>query len=265
MQLTGPAKGNFSYQLLSTVREALLEHPNPKVRSLADVETVLQLRVILGGPPPSGRSDPDNVGLVDWQLVLYCTGSSPSTALDFVNFLLQYKMQKGSLSVLPDLQVHMVTGAADELPPPWRCADAAQISVPKPFGALPPKGRRHVLAQLEKEEAEGIEDSERGGSQQAKYILTFYGAIYQFKDAFDQAQIPGAYMETSTADQRDYVRYVELTHEANAMQKVLLVLQDVLKGLPVYFVNMVDPADTMVAWVQEQPSIIAAESTSDAT
>ena len=102
-----------------------------------------------------------------------------------------------------------------------------------------------------------------GGSQQAKYILTFYGAIYQFKDAFDQGQIPGAYMEMGTSsDQREYVRYVELTHEANAMQKVLFVLQDVLKGLPVFFVNMVDPADTMGVWLQEQPSVIAAESSS---
>ncbi len=264
VQLTGPAKGSFSYQLLSTAREALLAHPNPKVRSLTDMETVLHLRVILGGPPPSGASDPDNVGLVDWQLVIYCAGPSPKTALDFVDFVLQHKIKKGGLTLLPDLQVHMVTGAAEELPSPWRPADAAQISVPKPFGALPPRGRRHVLAQLEKEE--GIEEGESGDSQQAKYILTFYGAIYQFKDAFDQGQIPGAYMETGTPDQRDYVRYVELTHEANAMQKVLLVLQDALKGLPVYFVNMVDPADEMGIWTLEQPSIIAAENTaSDAT
>ena len=170
-------------------------------------------------------------------------------------------MQKGSLGAFPDLQVHMVTGEAEDLPPTWRFADPAEVALPEPFAALPPRGRRHVLAQLEKEE--GIEEGESGDCQQAKYVLTFYGAIYQFKDAFDQGQIPGAYMATGTPDQRDYVRYVELTHEAKAMQKVSLVLQDVLKGLPVYFVNMVDPADEMGIWVERQPSIIAAESTSD--
>lgn len=103
----------------------------------------------------------------------------------------------------------------------------------KPFGALPPRGRRHVLAQLEKEE--GLD--ERWRQPASKVHPHFYGAIYQFKDAFDRGQIPGAYMETGIADQQDYVRCVELINEANAMQKVLLVLHNVLKGMPVYFEN----------------------------
>ena len=42
---------------------------------------------------------------VDWQLVPYCAGARATTALEFVEFVLQYKLQEGSLSALPDWQV----------------------------------------------------------------------------------------------------------------------------------------------------------------
>ena len=58
------------------------------------------------------------MGIVDWQLVLYCAGPSPTTALRFVHFVLQYKLQNSSLSTLPDLHVHMVTGTVEDLPAP---------------------------------------------------------------------------------------------------------------------------------------------------
>ena len=38
------------------------------------------------------------------------------------------------------------------------------------------------------------------------------------------------------------------------------VLVNVLKELPVYFINMVDKGDVAAAWLQRQPSILHAES-----
>ena len=258
--MAGPGKGNFSYQLLGVAREALLQHPDARVRSLQDVESVLQVRIVLGGPPSMGSIDPDKVGVKDWQLTLYCAGDAPTGGLEFIHFILQHKVQQNQLANLPDLQVHLASGEVAQFPEPWHVVDASRIEIPKPFAALPPRGRRHVIAQLELDVDEGSEDSGEGtraGSQ--KYILTFFGGIYTFRPRFDDKKIPGAQMPTGDGEQRDYVRYVRFNSEAASMQLVVTVLQDVLLGLPVYFVNMAGEADGMATWLQDQPTIVQAE------
>ena len=72
-------------------------------------------------------------------------------------------------------------------------------------------------------------------------------------------QIPGAVVAKGAAGQPDYVRYFEVAYEASSMQKVILVLEDVLKGMPVYFVNMAGSDDVMAVWLGQQPSIVQAE------
>lgn len=42
-----------------------------------------------------------SVGDIDWQVVLRCVGATPTTALEFVEFVLQHKLQEGSLSMPP--------------------------------------------------------------------------------------------------------------------------------------------------------------------
>ncbi len=242
---------------MAVAQAALQEHPDAQVRSLQDLETTLLTRLVTGGPPPSGPSDPDQVGVLDWQLALYCGGATPTAALDLVHFILQYKIKKGTLLKLPDLQVVHVAGrsAAFALPEPWRLVDTGGIEVPKPFTVLPPRGRRHVLAQLEpRSQCEGEE------GQQSKYTMTFFGGIYHFRAAFDLNHIPGGFVSTGAdEDQREYVRYVEFTPDATALQGVILVLEEVLKRLPVYFVNMTKPNDEMAMWLRQQPSIVPAE------
>lgn len=48
-----------------------------------------------------------SVGDVDWQVILHCVGATPTTALEFVEFVLQYKLQEGSLSMPPARKVHI--------------------------------------------------------------------------------------------------------------------------------------------------------------
>ena len=48
LQLCGKNKGAFAFRLLTVVKDALLQHPNADVRALRDLETVLQLRLIVG-------------------------------------------------------------------------------------------------------------------------------------------------------------------------------------------------------------------------
>lgn len=91
LQVSGNAKA-VTYKVLAVVKDALLVRPNPNVQAWADLEKVLQLRLIVGAPANSGPSDPDGVGFMDWQLVIYA--SSLDAALTFIDFLLDCKVQK---------------------------------------------------------------------------------------------------------------------------------------------------------------------------
>jgi len=113
VQLAGAGQSSFSYQLLGTLREAL--RPTVTGRERRQTKVPKQKKMKREAPPPSGASDPDKVGTVDWQLVLYCAGPSPTTALRFAHFVLHYKLQKSSLSALPDLHVHMATGTRSKI------------------------------------------------------------------------------------------------------------------------------------------------------
>ena len=233
----------------------MLEYPNPLVRSLKDLEEVQQLRLVIGGPAKNGENDPDGVGLVDWQLVIYSGKGGVNAALDFVHFVMQHKVMKGYLDSMPALQARVVEPAATvhTLPTPWSLLTGDSVAPPLPFCALPPKGRRHVLCQLDRQEDGG-------------HMLTFFGGIYHFKDRFETHGIQGALLATGTAGERDYVRYVDCSvDEATSRQRATTVLESVLLGLPLYFINSAGSDDPMAAWLQLQPSIAQLESQSEAT
>eukprot|EP00438_Fugacium_kawagutii_P012018 Skav218160 [mRNA] locus=scaffold5213:3018:4198:+ [translate_table: standard] len=266
VQLAGNVKA-FAFRILAVMKDALVKHPNPNVRSLKDVEEQLQVRLIVGTPAISGPSDPDGVGFVDWQPVIYATNLE--TALSLIHFVLDYKVQTNLLPGMPDLGLHVAGGGAPDPPAPWQTLGAGQsITLPSPFRVLPPKGRRHVLAQLEKdaaEEGQHDDDESPTGSDGAIYTLTFRGALYPFKDRFDDRDVPGSFVETdATGGNRDYARFLQFkSGDQEARQQVQAVLKDVLQGMPVYFINMAGDSDLVAAWLRRFPSIIQAESVAD--
>ena len=251
MQVVGE-KSAFAFMILAVVKDALLEHPDARVRSLKDVESILKVRLVVGSPAHEGPSDPDGVGLLDWQVAVYSQGLG--AALDFIKFIVEYKVRQGVLNAIPELLAHVADGNGTPLPAPWeQVTGSTTVPMPKPFSALPPKGRRHVLAQLERQEARE-EDN-----QAPIYTMAFYGNLYPFKDGFEDAGIPGGYAATNAAGQRDYARYLEFTAEASSERKLRLVFEDILKGMPVYFIDMVGEDDAMAAWVRQQPSVVQGE------
>ena len=276
MQLAGE-KSAFTYMITAIAKDALLEHPDDRVRSLQALEAVLNVRLVLGGPANEGVSDPDQVGFVDWQVAIYSNDLDP--ALNFIHFVLDYKVRKGLLPAMPELFVHLVDNLRGAiLPPPWAQLADTTVAIPKLFSALPPKGRRHVLAQLEVEQQN--EQKEPGGhnsseptsdqaSQEAEegagYILTFYGNLYPFKDRFEANDIPGAYTVINDGGRPDFVRYLRFKMEAGMMERVLLVLEKILMNIPVYFVNMAGESDDAAAWLGQQRSVVPAESCPPAT
>lgn len=140
-------------------------HPNAKVRTLPDLESVLRIRLVLGGPAQSGLSDPDGVGLVNWQTVLYSCDLQP--ALD--------------------------------------------------------------------------------------------GNLYPYKDRFEAKGIPGALVPINASDKKDFARYMEAKMDQTSLQKICSVFEDVLVGLPLYFVDMTEEGDPMASWFKQQASIVQAE------
>ena len=167
--LQAVATHSLSYRFMTVVKDAILEHPNQEVRTLQDVEKILQIRCILGSPAQVGESDADKDGFLDWQLVLY--SCNLEGALGFIHFILDYKVRKNVLAGMPELAVHAAhTGRSPlpSLPPPWRKVDSGALAVPKPFSALPPPGRRHVLAQLERLEEPNSQGNASEGEDNAE-------------------------------------------------------------------------------------------------
>lgn len=71
------------------MKEAIAVHPNEEVRTVQDIPKKLLVRLNLGGPALDGPSDPDSVGFIDWQCVIYSSGLH--AALNFIHFILEYK------------------------------------------------------------------------------------------------------------------------------------------------------------------------------
>lgn len=264
VQLAGNNQRVFAYQILTVAAEALCEYPDVRVRSLRDLEEVQQLRLIIGSPAKSGDNDPDGVGLIDWQLVIYSGAGGVDAALNFIHYILDYKVRKGYIASVPAMAARvMFPQATLALPVPWQELDDKSIVMPKPFAALPPKGRRHILAQLDPKESSDQTVEESDGVGSATYQLTFFGGIFHFKEGFEHLRVPGTLLPTSNPEKRDYVRYLDISlAQAAAEQRVLAVLNSVLLGLPVFFVNGVAGDDPMALWLLQQPSIVEGETQS---
>ena len=266
IQLAGGNQKAFAYQILAVAAEALREYPDSRVRSLKDLEEVQQLRLVLGSPAKSGENDPDGVGLVDWQLAIYSGAGGVEAALNFIRYILEYKVKKGYVPSMPGLAARLLQFSEPiALPAPWQELADDSVSLPKPFEAHPPKGRRHVLMQLDRQEQDGTPASNNAEQEKkdgdAAYLLTFFGGIYHFKERFENHNVPGALLPTGKTEKRDYVRYLECGGGAAAEDRVRGVLGSVLLGLPVFFINGVGGGDPMSAWLLRQPSVIDGEST----
>ena len=257
--MAGDNRKTFEHRLLSTVREALTEASFQKVQELQDLTSVLNLIFNIGSPPNQGLFDPDSVGLARWQTVIYCT--SPDMAMSFINFILEYKVQKALLPSIPELQVHFVDPWNGPLPTSWsRSPDPPAVTMPKPFQALPPRGRRHVLLQLDKD-GPNAGDAPEDGAENGHmiYMITFFGNLYPFRDLFEECGVAGTLTATSTSDEKNYIRYLKCTMDENDLRRVEIIMDEVLKGIPIYFVNMVGDDDDLVHWLRDLPSVAQEE------
>ena len=234
---------------MSTVKEFLVNNPDPNARDPQGFEKTHHLRVLSGGPPVTGPIDVDGVGVQKWQTVIYAAGDDPSAPLDFIHQILLHKVSKGHLTHMP-LVLHLPDGGFQgPLHSPWQLgdtADQAANNLPKPFAACPPRGRRHVLAMLEKEEVDG----------NIRYSFCVYGGIYVFRSRFDELQIAAGDVPLDATTQV-YVRFVKFSDLEDGENVLTSVLEGCLLRLPIYFMNRTgDEDDEVVQWILEQPGVM---------
>ena len=157
VQLGGLGQKAFTYKAAATAREAVATYGNGDLTTLQELEEQHKIRLAINSSPPSGPLDVDGVGLIEWQVALYGGGKNEDGAINvlkFIHHVLEYKVQQGQLREAPPLQVFVCPGLrkmSTTPPRPWVVASSADARVvPKPFAAAPPRGRRHVVIQLER-------------------------------------------------------------------------------------------------------------------
>ena len=239
---------------MTVAKEALAQNPDSKVQTLQALESEKRIRLLSGGPPLSGPTDVDKIGVLPWQVVLYVAGDAPNAALEFISFILEYKLQKGTLTTMPRLPLHCPNGALQgSLPAPWTdaCVSDASIQLPKPFATYPPRGRRHVLCQLER----------KGDDEDGPYIFSIFGNIYPFRNRFDEHQVAGAQLDLeegdeTTARSQEYVRYVEFDDLEEGKESMTTIFEKCLMGLPLYFINMTSQEDEVASWLLDRSDVV---------
>ena len=249
VQVGGPKSKLFSFQLMTTLRDALAEGCLKDVKDTESLESVAKIRVISGAPPPEGKDDPDGVGQVKWCPAVYAAGNSPQAALDLIALVLDFKVKKGRIPALPRLGV-LKPGNLGLKDLSWEELDAG-LPLPHPFGPGPPRGTRHVLCKLEKRDTQDDEPT---------YDVLFFGGIYHFRGRFDDQDIQGGMAPAAGVDRPEYVRCLQLQDTTAGRNKFTQVLEQVLLGVPVFLINAVrDPNDTLIAWLVDHESVILGE------
>ena len=247
IQVCGGAERAFTYQIVAALNDMLETEGLEDVKTLRDMEAKWHVCLSTGAPPPTGNNDPDGVGIVAWAPALYCGGATPAKGLEMIHKTLQAKVQK-ALVVMPQLKVWTPGALAFPLPDPWAAYGAAGFVPPQPFRVQPPRGKRHILAQLEVQpnEAENNDDEETP----VKYMLSFFGGIYVFREVFEHHQIPGAAVTTGDG-QKDYIRCLGdlMVDDDASTARISTVLNEILLGMPVFFINQTPSSHGMAATI----------------
>ena len=264
--MAGSAKHDFANRVVAGSRNALLDHPDEEVRNLKTFEKVKRVRLLSGQVNPREEADLDQIGVQAWNPVIYAAGEDASEGLLFIQFVLEQKVAKKELQALPALAVQMLPGVNFAPPAPWTRMLQAEPPT-KTFAAVPPRGKRHILAQLElqgpgdskkadsqaeesqaaeaQDEEEGEEEEGRPAAEstnRGKYIFSVFGGMYIYKDRFEACGIPGAQVQLE-ADKTEYLRMAEFATLAEGKPVLRTILEDCLLGNPVYFINTLEATD----------------------
>jgi hypothetical protein len=125
---------------------------------------------------------------------------------------------------------------------PTRIVEAPGTSAPHPFDAAPPRGRRHLIVQMEDDDEDG-------------YDFMFFGATWGFRGEFDAAGIEGGQVDTGGS--KEYVRILKgIKNDEPGRAMVKRVMTNVLKNQRVFLVVEVEKTvDEMVIFVTKMENV----------
>ena len=242
LQIVHENRPSVTFGFLGAVRGYL---PEDELESLDELEQRKGLRIVIAG---GQGQDPDSVGVKPWRVAMYSASATPVGALHYLAGFIQHVGSKPEfvgcgvpgLPIAPQSAVHL----GGEVPEPWQLAGNT-VSPAHAFDGLPPRGRRHLLLTVEKEE-----NSEC-------YSVMVSGNTWQYRTAFDRASVPGGYVGEEGSD-REYVRLLRhLLDDDDARARIRDMLDtEVLQGHAVFLVDETEtPDDEFVTWVRTLPSV----------
>lgn len=119
-----------------------------------------------------------------------------------------------------------------------------------------------MLAQLEVQPPGEEEEEQQAETEEEKYVLSFFGGIYPFKERFDARRVLGGPVAKDGAeDQKEYVRFLDgLTlRDEQSEERIRIVLEDVLRGMPVFLINSTTRRNGMAAYLLTLGSVVRGE------
>ncbi|CAJ1346674.1 unnamed protein product, partial [Effrenium voratum] len=193
--VAGPdSKGSFGYKLIDALGKALEFHPRGCV-TFKQVLREFKVRVLSGAPE----------------------------ALELIRLAVEEKIRAGLLRRRPPLLARWERPGdvpAAPLPEPWRAAPEP-APAPWPFSALPPLGRRHVVACLQM----------RAGS----YSLTFSGGAYFFSSGLQKhrARCRTGQRSTWLAKTEKLFVLEDFADCSSTRSRLRRVLEEALQSVPI--------------------------------
>ena len=240
--------GSFHSQLLGTLQQALLQHPDTNARDARGLRRNAKVIVLNGAPYPDG-SDPGCH--TEWLPTMYVAGPTPYAALEVVRLVMEQKVRQGLLSQVPPKlcvawQSQFGKPAAEPLPAPWREMHGDLRFYNQQFDVQPPEAprvRRHLKGYFQ-----------QTSTKPPKMQLILDEGIAAFKDAVIPLRAPNPRFPNFLARILD-----NLGMGDGGKERLTYLLERVLGGRPVQldFINI--PAgrasDAFKSWLQEQPSV----------
>ena len=244
----GPGRlGSFRSQLLVTLKQALLQHPNAEARDLQGLRRHAKVIVLNGAP----YADEYASCHMEWRPTMYVAGPTPYAALEVVRLVMAEKVRQGLLSQVPP-ELHVAwqpkfgKPPAEPLPSPWRAVDGLR-PIPHQFEVQPPEAPRV------REHLEGHFEQTSTSTRHPQMRLVLDVGITAFEKACNDAGILAPHPN------RPYRLACVLDNLGmgdGGRHRVSSLLRQVLGGRPVQLYFNIPAGDAFKSWLQEQPSVV---------
>ena len=240
-QIVHDTRPSVTFQFLTHFRQFLPTH-DVAIQNLEDLANQRRIRVGVSG----SNQESDETGTKPWRVVLYGMESDPRSVIHLIAAFVEWKSKSPEYAEagVPDLLLTQASASVFQncgLSIDWNVAAPGSLS-PHPFDAPPPKGRRHLLLQME--------DNEQGG-----YDFMFFGGTWAYRAEFDKACVDSGFVDAG--DRKEYVRLLKnIEDNDDGRARIGTIMQDVLKNQCVFLIVECEEANCgMLKWMKSLETV----------